>query len=195
MELIFATHNKNKLIEVQALMPSHVTLLSLTDIGLHDEIPETASTISGNAVLKSTYVRQRFDLPVFADDTGLLVSSLNNAPGVHTARYAGEQKDNNANIDLLLTNLNSMQDRSARFVTVIALSSQHGDCLFEGICTGTITRERHGEKGFGYDPIFMPDGYDKTFAQMTLTEKGSVSHRAKAMQKLIEYLSIDRKQS
>jgi XTP/dITP diphosphohydrolase len=193
MELIFATHNKNKLIEIQVLMPSHVKLLSLTDIGLHDEIPETASTISGNAILKTSYVRQRFDLPVFADDTELLVSSLNNEPGVHTARYAGEQKDNNANIDLLLTNLGRMQDRNARFVTVIALGSQGGDCLFEGICSGKITHERHGEQGFGYDSIFIPDGYDKTFAQMTLTEKGAVSHRAKALQKLIEYLSLDRK--
>ncbi len=190
MELIFATHNKNKLIEVQALMPSHISLLSLTDIGLHDEIPETAVTIAQNAVLKVKYVRERFDLPVFADDTGLLVHALNNAPGVHTARYAGEQRDNDANMNLLLTNLNGISDRSARFITVIALSSQDGECLFEGVCSGVITSERMGDKGFGYDPIFKPDGYDKTFAQMTLTEKGTVSHRAKALGKLIEYLSL-----
>lgn len=193
MELIFATHNAHKLREVQALMPAHVTLLSLDDIGLLEEIPETASTITENAVLKAQYIKQRFNLPVFADDTGLLVSALNNEPGVRTARYAGEQKDNNANMDLLLTNLNNVQDRSARFVTVIALSSQSGDVLFEGVCTGNIVLEKSGEEGFGYDPIFKPTGYEKTFAQMSLTEKGAVSHRAKALRKLIEYLSLDLK--
>lgn len=193
MELIFATHNAHKLREVQALMPAHVTLLSLDDIGLSEEIPETASTITENAVLKAQYVKQRFNLPVFADDTGLLVSALNNEPGVRTARYAGEQKDNNANMDLLLTNLNNVQDRSARFVTVIALSSQSGDVIFEGVCTGSIALEKSGREGFGYDPIFKPTDYEKTFAQMSLTEKGVVSHRAKALRKLIEYLSLDLK--
>lgn len=193
MEIIFATHNENKLAEVQALMPAHVHLLSLTDIGLHDEIPETATTLEGNAILKANFIKERYDLPVFADDTGLLVHALNGEPGIYSARYAGEHKNSQDNMDLLLTNLNSTIDRSARFVTVIALSSQDGDCLFEGVCEGTITQERYGDKGFGYDPIFMPNGFDKTFAQMSLTEKGAISHRAKALSKLIEYLSLDKK--
>lgn len=190
MELIFATHNNNKLAEIQALMPAHIKLISLTDIGLHDEIPETANTLAGNAVIKVNYIKERFDMPVFADDTGLLVHALNDAPGVYSARYAGEHKNSEDNMNLLLTNLNNIQNRNARFVTVIALSWQDGDCLFEGVCEGTITQDRRGKKGFGYDPIFMPQGFNKTFAQMSLTEKGVISHRAKALHKLITYLSL-----
>ncbi len=195
MEIIFATHNKNKLEEVQMLMPAFVKLLSLTDVGLHDDIPETANTITANAVLKTQYVRDRIDFPVFADDTGLLVAALNDEPGVHTARYAGDQKDNHKNIELLLSNLKHIDNRRARFVTVIALSTPHGDCVFEGVCDGTITQDPRGTMGFGYDSVFVPDGFHKTFAQMSMTEKGAVSHRAKALQKLIEYLSLDIKQS
>lgn len=195
MEIIFATHNNNKLKEVQILMPTYVKLLSLSDIGLNDEIPETANTITENAILKTKFVRERFNLPVFADDTGLLVHALNNEPGVHTARYAGDEKNPDKNIDLLLSNLRHFDNRRARFVTVIAYSTQQEDCLFEGVCDGAITQEPQGTMGFGYDSVFMPYGFDKTFAQMSMTEKGAISHRAKALQKLIEYVSIDRKDS
>ncbi|AGC78519.1 XTP/dITP diphosphohydrolase [Nonlabens dokdonensis] len=188
MEIIFATHNENKLKEVQVLMPSHVKLVSLKDLGFEEDIPETADTIAGNAIQKVEYLRNRFDLPIFADDTGLIVDSLDGEPGVYSARYAGEQKNSEDNMDLLLDKLTNNNDRKARFITAIALHLNHCQTLFEGICEGTILKERKGDKGFGYDPIFQPDGYTKSFAQMTLTEKGEISHRAKALSKLIDYL-------
>lgn len=189
MEIIFATHNKNKLKEVQILMPKEIKLLSLEDIGMNEDIPETSNTISGNAVQKVQFIRQRFKLPVFADDTGLEVIALNNEPGVLSARYAGAQKNSNDNIDLLLTNLKNEKDRSARFVTVFALDIDGNQNIFEGVCEGSITETRYGTDGFGYDPIFMPKGFDLTFSQMSLTEKGAISHRGLALQKLIAYLS------
>jgi len=158
MELIFATHNPNKLKEVQIMMPDHIKLLSLSDIGLQDDIPETSDTIAGNAIQKVNYVKQRFDLPVFADDTGLEVLSLNNEPGVYSARYAGDHKNSNDNMDLLLNKLENSTDRKARFVTVIALALNRHELIFEGVCEGEITKERSGKKGFGYDPIFKPNG-------------------------------------
>lgn len=188
MEIIFATHNQNKLLEVQALMPSYIKLISLEDLGFDEDIPETSGTIAGNAIQKVEYLKNRFQQPIFADDTGLLVEALDGEPGVYSARYAGEQKSSEDNMDLLLKKLTNNNNRSARFVTAIALDLNNNQTLFEGVCEGSILLERSGSKGFGYDPIFQPDGYKKSFAQMTLTEKGAISHRAKALAKLIEYL-------
>jgi XTP/dITP diphosphohydrolase len=188
MEIIFATHNQNKLIEVQALMPSYIKLISLQDLGFEEDIPETSGTISGNAIQKVEFLKARFDLPIFADDTGLLVDALDGEPGVYSARYAGEQKNSEDNMNLLLEKLTDNNHRVARFVTSIALDLNHSQILFEGICEGSILKEKKGNKGFGYDPIFQPDGFDQSFAEMSLTEKGAISHRAKALLKLIDYL-------
>lgn len=188
MEIIFATHNLNKLKEVQALMPSHIKLISLKDLGFEEDIPETTGTISGNAIQKVEFLKARFDLPIFADDTGLLVDALDGEPGVYSARYAGEQKNSEDNMNLLLEKLTDNNHRAARFVTAIALDLNHSQVLFEGVCEGHILKEKKGDKGFGYDPIFQPDGFDQSFAEMSLTEKGAISHRAKALLKLIDYL-------
>jgi XTP/dITP diphosphohydrolase len=188
MEIIFATHNQNKLLEVQALMPSHIELISLKDLGFEEDIPETSGTIAGNAIQKVEFLKDRFKQPIFADDTGLLVEALNGEPGVYSARYAGEQKNSDDNMELLLEKLTDNNHRAARFVTAIALNLSHCQILFEGICEGTILKKRKGTKGFGYDPIFQPKGFDKSFAEMSLTEKGTISHRAKALLKLIDYL-------
>lgn len=189
MKLIFATHNKNKLIEVQALMPKSVQLLSLDDIGCDEEIPETADTIDGNAILKAEFVKNNYHMDCFADDTGLEVDALNGEPGVYSARYAGEGKDNEENIDKLLYNLKGKENRQAQFKTVIALNMEDHQYLFPGICKGVITHERRGSGGFGYDAVFQPDGSEKTFAEMSLEEKSRISHRGLALKDLIEYLS------
>lgn len=189
MKLVFATHNQNKFREVKAMLPSHIELLSLTDIGCNDDIEETATTIEGNALLKAKYVRDNYNLDCFADDTGLEVHALNNEPGVYSARYAGDSHDPQANIEKLLKNLNSIKDRSARFKTVIALSLNESEHMFFGICEGEITKERFGTSGFGYDSIFKPQGFGKTFAEITLSKKSEIGHRGKAMRKLIDYLS------
>ena len=189
MKLVFATHNKNKFKEVKAMLPHHIELVSLDDIGCNEDIEETADTIEGNAILKANYVRNNFNLNCFADDTGLEVKSLNNEPGVFSARYAGDSHDNNANIQKLLKNLENKEDRSARFKTAIALSMNHSEIMFLGICEGEIIKEIRGDSGFGYDPIFQPKDFDKTFAQMTLQQKSEIGHRGKAMRQLIEYLS------
>lgn len=189
MKLIFATHNKNKLKEVQALMPESIELLSLDDIGCFEDIPETADTIDGNAILKADYVMEHYRQDCFADDTGLEVEALNGAPGVYSARYAGEDKSSEDNVSKLLEELEGKETRRAQFKTVIALNLDGHQYLFQGICTGTITREIRGAKGFGYDPVFQPDGSDKTFAEMSLEEKAVMSHRGIALRDLIEYLS------
>lgn len=189
MKLVFATHNQNKFKEVQLLLPSHIELLSLTDIGCTKDIAETANTIEGNAALKAEFVRNHFGYDCFADDTGLEVSALDGAPGVYSARYAGPEKNSDANIEKLLRSLKGHEDRSARFKTAIALTIGLESVMFIGLCTGTITRAKRGDKGFGYDPIFMPDGSTQTFAQMSLEEKSSLGHRGKAMRQLIAYLS------
>lgn len=189
MELIFATHNKNKLQEVQQMMPKNIKLLSLEDVQLYDEIPETAATIKENAILKTDYIRQRFDIPVFADDTGLLVHALNGAPGVISARYAGEQKNSQDNMNLLLVNLQQHEDRSAHFLTAISLYINGEQQVFEGRCDGDILMERQGDQGFGYDPIFRPTSFNRSFAQMDMAEKAEISHRGKALKKLIAYLN------
>lgn len=187
MKLVFATHNKNKVREVKALMPSSIELLSLTDIGCFDEIPETSSTIEGNALLKANFVKEHYGFDCFADDTGLEVHELNNEPGVYSARYAGLDNDAQANMDKLLANLIDKSSRAAHFKTVIALTQSEETELFTGICKGTITTDKKGADGFGYDPIFQPDGYDKTFAEMTLNQKSEIGHRGKAVRLLINY--------
>lgn len=189
MKLVFATHNKNKFAEVKAFLPENIELLSLDDIGCNEEIEETADTIEGNAIIKANYVRDNYNLDCFADDTGLEVKSLNNQPGVYSARYAGKVNNSKANIEKLLKNLENKKDRSARFKTAIALSLNNTEVLFLGTCEGEITKELHGDSGFGYDPVFQPTGFDKTFAEMTLQQKSEIGHRGKAMRQLIEYLS------
>lgn len=189
MKLVFATHNQNKLKEVQSMLPKHFEVLSLNDIDCREDIPETEATIEGNALLKARYVKEHYGYDCFADDTGLEVAVLNNEPGVFSARYAGPENNAEANMSKLLTNLEGRQDRSARFKTVIALLQGTSEYMFTGICEGKITEDRQGEKGFGYDPIFMPKDHHRTFAQMTSEEKNTVGHRGKAMRQLIEFLS------
>ncbi len=188
MKLVFATHNLNKLKEVQALVPAHITILSLTDIGCDEDIIEDAPTIEGNAVLKAQYVRDNYGYNCFADDTGLEVTALDGAPGVYSARYAGPQKSASDNMNKLLIALATKQDRAARFKTVIAFAKAEKIETFTGICEGEITKERQGDDGFGYDPIFKPTGYDVTFAQMAMSLKGKISHRGLAMQQFLAHL-------
>lgn len=188
MKLVFATHNQNKLLEVKALLPKHIELLSLTDIGCHEEIPETSDTIEGNAMLKADYVTKKYGMNCFADDTGLEVEALNGEPGVFSARYAGEEKNAEANMNKLLTSLSDITNRQARFKTAIALNIQGEKVLFVGIINGLIGDTKKGDKGFGYDPVFIPEGHTKTFAELPLSVKNEISHRAKAMYQLIDYL-------
>jgi len=189
MKLVFATHNQNKLKEVKALMPLHIELLSLTDINCHEDIPETELTIEGNAKLKAEYVRNNYGLNCFADDTGLEVTALDGAPGVFSARYAGPENNAEANMAKLLQNLEGKEDRSAQFKTVVALSLNTTEESFTGICKGEIIEQARGEKGFGYDPIFQPIGYNETFAEISSEEKGEISHRGIAIRGLVEFLS------
>lgn len=189
MKLVFATHNRNKFIEIKNLLPGHIELLSLDDIGCKEDIEETGDTIDENAIIKAEYVRSHYGFDCFADDTGLEVDSLGGAPGVYSARYAGEDKDDDANVKKLLKQLEEQNDRTARFKTVIALNLKSNENLFTGICEGFILNERRGTNGFGYDPVFLPKGYDKSFAEMDLREKSKISHRGKAFRDLIEYLS------
>lgn len=184
----FATNNLHKLEEIRALLGPFFQLKSLEEIGCDEELPETQNTIAGNSLQKAQYVFDKFEVPCFADDTGLEVEALNNAPGVFSARYAGEQKNNEDNIRLLLSNLNGVDNREARFRSVISLVESDSVNTFEGIVNGTILQEKRGDKGFGYDSIFLPDGFDKTFAEMELQEKNKISHRAIAVEKLIKFL-------
>lgn len=188
MKLVFATHNKNKFKEVKAMLPRHIELLSLTDIGCDEEIEETADSIEGNAKLKAKYVREKYNMDCFADDTGLEVKALNGEPGVFSGRYAGPENDSEANIKKLLQNLKSEEDRSARFKTAIALSMVGKELVFVGICDGIITESSRGEAGFGYDSVFQPKEFKKTFAEMTEVEKGDIGHRGQAMRELIAFL-------
>jgi XTP/dITP diphosphohydrolase len=187
MELVFATHNPNKLKEVQILFPKEIKLLSLEDIGCMDEIPETANDLEGNATLKANFVTKNYGYPCFADDTGLLVDALDGAPGVYSARYAGEEKNADDNMDKLLLQLNGKTNRKAHFKTVIALNINNGQFLFKGIVEGEITTQKKGGQGFGYDPIFRPKGYDKTFAEIPILLKNKISHRAKAIEELLAF--------
>lgn len=186
--LIFATHNNNKLIEISALLEEHYQLKSLTDIGLTEDIPENENTLEGNALAKARYVKSRTGLNCFADDTGLLVDALNGEPGVYSARYAGKENNADANMDKLLKNLEGKPNREAQFKTVIALIEDDTETLFEGQVNGSILQSKTGTKGFGYDPIFVPENSTKSFAEMSLEEKGVISHRGKAVKKLVDYL-------
>lgn len=188
MQLVFASNNKNKIQEIRHQLRADIELLSLEDIGCHEDIPETADTIEGNAILKANYVTERYGYNCFADDTGLEVEALNGAPGVYSARYAGEQKSAEDNMDKLLAELDGNTNRNARFKTVITLNLNGKQQLFTGIVNGEITSERAGDKGFGYDPIFKPKGLSYTFAQLSLDEKARLSHRGRALQQLIEFL-------
>lgn len=188
MKLVFASNNKNKIKEIQALVPSTIQIVSLEDIGCTEEIPETALTIEGNAQIKANYVTEKYGYDCFADDSGLEVEALNGEPGVFSARYAGEPKNDENNIDKLLTNLKNTENKKANFKTVICLNLQGKQHLFTGIINGKIIEERIGINGFGYDPIFVADGYTKTFAELTLEEKSTISHRGIAVKKLIHFL-------
>lgn len=189
MKLVFATHNQHKLREIQLLVPQHIKLVSLDEIGCKNPIPETAKTLDGNAKLKADHVFKNYNLPCFADDTGLLVDILNGDPGVYSARYAGEANDASANMDKLLFNLISETDRSARFKTVIALNLSEKTQFFEGSVLGEILTEKRGTNGFGYDPIFQPLGYEQTFAELPISVKNKIGHRGKAFSKLIQFLN------
>ena len=188
MKLVFATGNLNKAEEVRSMLPEGTELLTLKDLALKEDIPETAPNLEGNAILKAKYIVDRFGIDCFADDTGLEVYSLNNEPGVLSARYAGEQKNSEDNMNLMLSRLTDKEDRSARFRTVIALHINGEMHTFEGIVEGKIIQEKRGDEGFGYDPIFVPDGYKETFAQMSMDEKNKISHRARAFTEMINFL-------
>lgn len=188
MKLVFASNNKNKIQEIQALVHNTIQIVSLEEIGCTEDIPETADTIEGNAILKANYVTEKYGYDCFADDTGLEVESLNGAPGVYSARYAGEQKDANDNMDKLLSELKDKSNRKANFKTVIALNLNGKQNLFTGIVNGKIIEEKIGTIGFGYDPIFVADGYEKTFAELTMEEKSTISHRGIAVKELILFL-------
>ena len=188
MKLVFASSNKNKIFEIQSMLPETIQILSLEDIGCMEEIPETADTIEGNAILKANYISNKYGYDCFADDTGLEVAALNGEPGVFSARYAGEQRNSDDNMNKLLDNLSDKNNRKAQFKTVIALNISGKQDLFTGIAEGEITFEKTGTKGFGYDPIFQPIGYKETFAELSLEIKNEISHRGKATQKLINFL-------
>ncbi|MDG2193869.1 MAG: non-canonical purine NTP diphosphatase [Polaribacter sp.] len=188
MKLVFATNNPNKLAEVQKMLPSTIQLLSLKDIDCFDDIEETANTLEGNAQLKANYITQKFGHDCFADDTGLEVESLHNAPGVFSARYAGLENDSEKNMQKLLSELNDKPNRKAQFRTAISLNLQSKHFVFEGICKGEILSKKQGKKGFGYDPVFKPEGSNKSFAEMTSEDKNKISHRGKAIQQLVQFL-------
>ena len=188
-KLVFATNNAHKLEEVAAILGDQVELLSLNDIGCLADIPETAETLEGNALLKSSYIYKNYHLDCFADDTGLEVKALNGAPGVYSARYAGgEGHDAQANMLKLLHELDGKENRKAQFRTAISLILDGKEYLFEGVIKGEIIKEKRGDSGFGYDPVFMPEGYDRTFAELGNDIKNQISHRALAVQKLCEFL-------
>lgn len=190
MKLVFATSNQNKAAEVAKMLPDHFEILTLKDIGQLDEVPETSATIQGNAIQKSTFIFEKFETSCFADDTGLEITALDGEPGIFSARYAGEQRNDQDNMDLVLERLKTQSDRSAQFRTVISLNINDIQLVFEGIVKGTILKEGRGTNGFGYDPIFEPENCGKSFAEMNMDEKNSYSHRARAFAKMIEYLNL-----
>lgn len=190
--IVFATNNKNKLREIRDIVGSKYNILSLSDINCHEDIPETADTIEENALLKARFVKEKYGYDCFADDTGLEVEALDNRPGVYSARFAGEDCNSENNINKLLSELEGIENRKARFRTVIALIKGDTEEEFEGVIYGNISHERHGEGGFGYDKVFVPENYEKTFAEMLPEEKNSISHRAKATRLLIEYLNKEK---
>ena len=188
MQLVFASNNKNKIQEIQSMLPESIQIVSLEEINCLEEIPETADTIEGNAILKANYVTQKYGYDCFADDTGLEAEALHGGPGVHSARYAGEQRNADDNMNKLLVNLENKTNRKAQFKTVICLNLNGKQHLFSGIAVGEITSEKTGNQGFGYDPIFKPENYTETFAQLSLEIKNEISHRGKATKQLIDFL-------
>lgn len=189
MKLIFATNNQHKIDELRSLISQEFEILPLKEAGIFTDIPEPYDTLEANASAKSRTIHEMTGLDCFSEDTGLEVEALNDEPGVKSARYAGERRSFDANIDKLLTNLAGKTSRKARFRTVISLLINGQETLLEGICNGQITEERRGEQGFGYDPVFIPEGSDRTFAEMTMAEKGRFSHRARATEKLVAFLN------
>jgi len=188
MQLVFATNNQNKLKEVQQMLPSTVQLLSLKDINCFDDIEETEITLEGNAKLKADYITNKFGYNCFADDTGLEVQSLNGRPGVYSARFAGEPANAENNMNKLLSELADKEDRKAQFRTIVALNLNGEYLEFEGVCKGEIIETKRGEKGFGYDPIFIPENFTETFAEMNAEQKNEISHRGLAINKLVNFL-------
>lgn len=189
MKILFATSNRNKAKEISSLLDSNFEILTLEDLNLTEEIPETALDLVGNAILKANYITKNFNIDCFADDTGLEINTLNGEPGVLSARYAGENRDDHNNMDLVLSKLRDEQDRTARFKTVITLNFRGQQHIFEGIVEGEITKIKMGTNGFGYDPIFKPNGAYKTFGQMNMEEKNAFSHRSRAFNKMITFLA------
>jgi len=189
MKLVFASNNTNKIKEIQQLIPASTEVVSLQDIGCTEDIPETADTIEGNAILKANYVTEKYGFNCFADDSGLEVEALNGAPGVYSARYAGEPKNDDNNMDKLILALKNEPNKKANFKTVICLNINGKQHLFSGIVNGEIIDTKIGENGFGYDPIFIADGFTKTFAELTMEEKSSISHRGIAVKQLVNFLN------
>ena len=189
MNIIFATNNQNKVAEIKAVVPASINIITLKDAGIDIDIPEPHDTLQANAQEKAVTIFKLTNTSCFSEDTGLEVAALNNEPGVHSARYAGEDKAFDKNIDKLLTNLEGLEDRSAQFRTVICLILNGSEHYFEGVCKGTIINERKGAEGFGYDPVFVPEGASETFAQMSLAQKNKYSHRRKAVDELVAFLN------
>ena len=189
--LIFATANKNKIREISKMLPAEFEyeIISMHDAGIYEDIPETADSIKGNAVQKAMYIHEKYGYNSIAEDTGLFIDSLGGEPGIYTARYAGDEKNPEKNMQKALAKLEAAKDRNARFVTVIALVIEGEIFTFEGVCEGEISKEKRGDAGFGYDPVFIPRGYNKTFAQLPADEKNKISHRAKALKKLVNFLN------
>ena len=189
MKLVFATNNRHKLDEVRKITSGYTEIVSLSEINCHEDIPETAETLEGNALQKARYIKEHFGYDCFADDTGLEVEALHNAPGVYSARYAGPGHDSEANMDKLLHEMENKKNRKARFRTVIALILNGKEYLFEGIVNGEILTSKHGHEGFGYDPIFRPEGFQESFAEMPLHAKNKISHRGQAVRELCRFLN------
>lgn len=190
MKIVFATNNKHKLEEISRLLEDKHEIVSLSSIGCYDDIPEDQDTLEGNALQKARYIKEHYGLDCFADDTGLEIEALNYRPGVYSARYAGPAKDSLANMNKVLSEMQHHPNRKARFRTVIALILEGKEYLFEGRVDGNILTEKHGDAGFGYDPIFQPEGFEVSFAEMPMDEKNKISHRGKATQKLAEFLRM-----
>ena len=189
MKLVFSTNNNHKLKEVQEMLPNSIQLVSLKDINCTEDVAETETTLQGNAALKANFITQNFQLDSFADDTGLEVASLNGNPGVYSARFAGEPSNAEKNMEKLLNEMTNFSDRSAQFRTVICLNLDGNQYFFEGICKGSILTEKQGIEGFGYDPIFQPEGFQQSFAEMNSEEKNKISHRGLAIEKLVAFLT------
>lgn len=189
MKIVFATNNPNKLKEIQSLIPKEIEIISLKEIGCTEDIPETADSLSANAFQKAHYIKENYNYDCFADDTGLEIDELNGDPGVYSARYAGPEKNANANMNKILNELKGKKNRKAQFRTAIALILKGEEHLFEGKVEGYISKDKQGNEGFGYDPIFIPENNTRSFAQMSMQEKGAISHRGRAVNKLVAYLN------